>query len=96
MKKIIDPLGSPEHSLRGGLRRLIIVKFKVRRLQKNFFSRMASMHPRNDIKNGQVAPTSGTFPKEGLKSFYFCKIQKSSTAKKTFSAELLRCTQGMI
>ena len=29
------------------------------------------MHPRNDIKNLQAAPTSGTSSKEGLKSFNF-------------------------
>ena len=29
------------------------------------------MHPQNDIKNLQAVPTSGTSPKEGLKSFNF-------------------------
>ena len=54
IKKIINPLGSPKHPLRRGRRVKSVyffVKFKVRRLQKKFFGRIASLHPRNDIKN---------------------------------------------
>ena len=54
-----------------GLNRRNFIIVKVPRLQKKFFGRIASMYPRNDIKNWQAAPTSGTSPKEGLKSFNF-------------------------
>ena len=58
-------------TLNEGLNRQNFIIFKNRRLLKKFFCRIASMHPRNDGKNWEAAPTSGTSPKEGLKSFNF-------------------------
>ena len=64
-------------TLNTGLNRENFIIFKVRRLQKNVFGRIALIHPRNDMENWQTAPTSGTSFKGGWNRLFFF-IQSSS------------------
>ena len=81
-------------TLNKGLNRQNFIIVKVRQLQKEFFGRTASMHPRNYIKNWQASPTSGTSPKEELKSFNFFQIQSSSIIYNFIPAITSRYTQS--
>ena len=95
IKKIINPLGSPKIPLRGCLMCSIFCRILSSSIAKKFFGRIASMHPQNDIKNWQAAPTSGTSLKEGLKSFIFF-YSKFINYIQFYSAKLLLHTRKVI
>ena len=53
------------------------------------------MHPQNDIKNWQAAPSSRTASKQGLKSFIFF-YSKFIDYKQFYAAKLLLDTHKVI
>ena len=54
------------------------------------------MQPENDIKNCQADPTRGISPGEGVEIVEFLQNSKFVDYQKTFTAQLLECTQEMI
>ena len=81
---------------RGGWNRWISPKFKVRRLPKKFYGKIAWMHPGNDIKNCRADPTRGTSPGEGVEIVEFLQNSKFFDYQNIFLAHLLNCTYVII